>query len=170
MDCPLRHRFARSHFNDAPIFYICSQEYIHSLHHHPSVTPVFYHYLYHHVSGHQPRIRRKMISTVWRQRRHYKKSVYQKKNIFWRKDKKGWDFIQCLKHCPLFPLNSPQPDQFDGSSSEVSEGDTKGETQVATHLGFSSQYIHVVTKNTKVCFKKWIWAQCWTSASRLSRG
>ena len=58
------------------------------------------------------------------------------------------------KHCPLYPLNSPQPDQFDGSSSEVSEGDSEGETQVATHLGFSSQYIHVVTKYTKVCFKK----------------
>ena len=109
MDCPLRHRFARSHFNDAPIFYICSQEYIHSLHHDPSVTPVFYHYLYHHVSGHQPRIRRKMISTVWRQRRHYKKSVYQKKNIFWRKDKKGWDFIQCLNIVLSFrsTLHSP---------------------------------------------------------------
>ena len=81
MGCPLRHRFARSHLNDVPIFFICSQEYIHSLHHDPSVTPVFYHYLYHHVSGHQPRIRRKMISTVWRQRRHYKKSVYQKKKV-----------------------------------------------------------------------------------------
>ena len=49
------------------------------IHHDPSVTPVFYHYLYHHVSGHQLIIRQQMISTVWRQRRHYKKSVYQKK-------------------------------------------------------------------------------------------
>ena len=33
MGCPLRHRFARSHFKYVPIFFICSQEYIHSLHH-----------------------------------------------------------------------------------------------------------------------------------------